>query len=330
MTGHMNPRPHAYILLVDRPNGWRSLRPSQINQQDYLRTEVSLPEVHVFRGTLVEFDPLCVPYDSDVKSINVVSLDEAGVKASVLLRELKPLENHEYELLKPLTYEQRYDLISNEKWRGILDVKIGDTVWFYHKSTAAFVAAKSRLNGNYGHVMNSSAEKDVGFVRYVGPLENDSKRLGFWIGVELFLEANKGNSNGSHHGTRYFEAQEYSSVFTKVNHLYFYDEEEDIEQVRQKIGVLRTSVDSLLTRSGPKRSKKMIWRQFEMDRLANQNSHERFLNNNHSSNSSQETYGSIVALFLHLLACIPIRRPPCALFVRLSSTIAHRDLIATN
>ena len=49
------------------------------------------------------------------------------------------------------------------------------------------MAAKSRLNGNYGHVHNSSTEKDVGFVRYVGSIENDPRRVGFWIGIELFL-----------------------------------------------------------------------------------------------------------------------------------------------
>ena len=54
------------------------------------------------------------------------------------------------------------------------------------------MAAKSRLNGNYGHVHNSSTEKDVGFVRYVGSIENDPRRVGFWIGIELFLEPHKG------------------------------------------------------------------------------------------------------------------------------------------
>ena len=56
-----------------------------------------------------------------------------------------------------------------------------------------------------------------------------SNRLaGFWIGVELFLDPNRGNCNGTWKTTKYFEANENSSVFTTANHLYFYDEEEDI------------------------------------------------------------------------------------------------------
>ena len=51
-------------------------------------------------------------------------------------------------------------------------MNVGDTVWYYRSSKAASVAAKSRLNGNYGNVTNASGEKDVGFVRYVGNLES--------------------------------------------------------------------------------------------------------------------------------------------------------------
>ena len=120
---------------------------------------------------MVEIDPLCIPYDKDTRSINVISLDEKDVKVSVLFKELQVLESQQYELLLPLTPIQRHDLISNEKWRSILEIKVGDTVWYYRSSKAASVAAKSRLNGNYGHVSNASGEKDVGFVRYVGNLE---------------------------------------------------------------------------------------------------------------------------------------------------------------
>ena len=56
-----------------------------------------------------------------------------------------------------------------------------------------------------------------------------SNRLaGFWIGVELFLDPNRVNCNGTWKTTKYFEANENSSVFTTANHLYFYDEDEDI------------------------------------------------------------------------------------------------------
>ena len=70
-----------------------------------------------------------------------------------------------------------------------------------------------------------------------------SNRLaGFWIGVELFLDPNRGNCNGTWKTTKYFEANENSSVFTTANHLYIYDEEEDIEQIRQKIGIYKATV----------------------------------------------------------------------------------------
>mgnify|MGYP001483962091 CR=1 FL=1 len=74
-----------------------------------------------------------------------------------------------------------------------------------------------------------------------------SNRLaGFWIGVELFLDPNRGNCNGTWKTTKYFEANENSSVFTTANHLYFYDEEEDIEQIRQKIGIYKATVQGQL------------------------------------------------------------------------------------
>ena len=59
-------------------------------------------------GSLVEFDPLCLPLDNDMKSINVISLDESEVKAPVLLREIRPLEEHEFELLRPLSPQVRH------------------------------------------------------------------------------------------------------------------------------------------------------------------------------------------------------------------------------
>lgn len=146
---------------------------------------------------------------------------------------------------------------------------MGDTVWYYRSTKAASVAAKSRINGNFGHVSNASNEKDVGFVRYVGPLRN---KVGFWIGVELFLEANRGNSNGTHLCQQYFEAEEGSSVFTVVNHLYMYDEDDDAEQIRQKIGIFRNSLGR------PRKSS--IMRQFEADRLNNEEKSEKLLSGN--------------------------------------------------
>ena len=59
-------------------------------------------------GSLVEFDPLCLPLDNDMKSINVISLDESEVKAPVLLREIRPLEEHEFELLRPLSPQVKH------------------------------------------------------------------------------------------------------------------------------------------------------------------------------------------------------------------------------
>ena len=172
--------------------------------------------------------------------------------------------------------QERYDLTNDEKWSKILDLQVGDTVWYYRSSKAASVAAKSRLNGNYGHVHNSSIEKDVGFVRYVGPITNETQRCGYWIGVELFLEPNKGQYNGRLGSVTYFEAPEYSSVFTKVNHLYFYDEDEDIEQIRQKIDSHVASVNDLVQApSRSSRSKKTVWKKFEMDRKSNADSHQR-------------------------------------------------------
>ena len=77
-----------------------------------------------FPGTLVEFDPLCIPMEKDTRSINVISLDEKDVKVSVLLKELEPIQSKHYELLLPLTPIQRHDLYFNEKWRSILEVKV--------------------------------------------------------------------------------------------------------------------------------------------------------------------------------------------------------------
>jgi len=282
---------HAYILKVDRENGWKAIPSEKIAQNiDYLRTNFtnfSLSNtILVPKGTLVEFDPLCTPIEKGTRSINVISLDEKDVKVSVLMKELVPIESHHYEILLPLTPIQRHDLISNEKWRSILEVNVGDTVWYYRSSKAASVAAKSRLNGNYGNVSNASGEKDVGFVRYVGNLESANNRLkGFWIGVELFLEANRGDCNGTWKTTKYFDANENSSVFTTVNHLYIYDEEEDIEQIRQKIGIYKASVDENLARNQPQNhaTKKTVWRKFEMDRQNNQENQQRVLGQNRGS-----------------------------------------------
>ena len=92
------PRPYAYILLVDQPQGYKP----NLKTEEYLRTyTAALPTVFVPKGSLVEFDPLC-PVESGMKSITVISLDETEVKAPVMLRELRPLEPQEYELLRPL------------------------------------------------------------------------------------------------------------------------------------------------------------------------------------------------------------------------------------
>lgn len=264
---------HAYLLLVDRPNGWR-IQPTKDllqNLEDYLRTDLQLPSVYVTKGTLVEYDPLCVPVDISGKSINVISLDDHHIKVSVLMKELMPIESSHYDLLLPLEPFKRFDLVCNTKWRPILDVKVGDTVWYYRSTKAASVAAKSRINGNFGHVSNACNEKDVGFVRYVGPLRN---KVGSWIGVELFLDPDRGNSNGTHASQQYFEADDSSSVFTVINHLFIYDEDEDAEQIRQKIGIKRNSI------AGGHQRKSSIMRQFELDRQNNEEQSEKILSGN--------------------------------------------------
>jgi len=205
------------------------------------------------------------------RSIIAINLDAPQIKVSVLLKELKPLEPIHYELLLPLTANQRFDLISNPLWAPILDLKVGDTVWHYKSANAASVAAKARLNGNFGHVYNASSEKNVGFVRYIGPIQEESKSpAGFWIGVELFLDPDRGNSNGK----GYFDdANDNSSVFTTINHLYAYDEARDLEQIEQKIGRLEKSVHNLdLHQPKPLRhlaKKDEVMRKFEMDRRNN-------------------------------------------------------------
>jgi hypothetical protein len=63
--------------------------------------------------------------------------------------------------------------------------------------------------------------------------------------------------------------------------LYLYDESEDIQQIRQKIGEYRSNVDKLkhLSRG---RNKKSVWKQFEMDRQNNVERQERILVNHNS------------------------------------------------
>ena len=55
---------YPYILLEDRPNGWRVVNASEVlNSTAYLQSTPSLPSTTEFvpKGTLVEFDPLCFP-----------------------------------------------------------------------------------------------------------------------------------------------------------------------------------------------------------------------------------------------------------------------------
>ena len=93
-----------------------------------------------------------------------------------------------------------------------------------------------------------------------------------------------GDHGGRLGSMTYFEAPEYSSVFTKVNHLYFYDEDEDIEQIRQKIDSHVTSINQIVKK--PK-SKKMVWKKFEMDKKANEETHERILGDQSQRNDSK-------------------------------------------
>ena len=70
-----------------------------------------------------------------------------------------------------------------------------------------------------------------------------------------------------------------------MNHLYIYDEEEDIEQIRQKIGIYKASVDENLARNQPQNhaTKKTVWRKFEMDRQNNQENQQRVLGQSKSN-----------------------------------------------
>ena len=52
---------YPYILLVDRPNGWRVSPPEELLKSDSLLSQNVNPTEFVPKGTLVEFDPLCFP-----------------------------------------------------------------------------------------------------------------------------------------------------------------------------------------------------------------------------------------------------------------------------
>ena len=71
----------------------------------------------------------------------------------------------------------------------------------------------------------------------------------------------------------------YDSIeFKTLNHLYFYDEEEDIEQIRQKIGIYRNFGSQQKLAPKPQiPTKKTVWKKFEMDRQNNQENQQRVL-----------------------------------------------------
>ena len=52
---------YPYVLLVDRPNGWRVSAPEELLKSDFLLSQNVNPTEFVPKGTLVEFDPLCFP-----------------------------------------------------------------------------------------------------------------------------------------------------------------------------------------------------------------------------------------------------------------------------
>ena len=60
-TPKMTSKIYPYLLLVDRPNGWRVSNPEELMKSDYLQSQSPLPTEFVAKGTLVEFDPLCFP-----------------------------------------------------------------------------------------------------------------------------------------------------------------------------------------------------------------------------------------------------------------------------
>ena len=60
-------------------------------------------------------------------------------------------------------------------------------------------------------------------------------------------------------------------ILPQVNHLYYYDEEGDIEQIRSKIDAHVTTVSQMVS----KPRKKTVWKKFEQDKKANEESHDR-------------------------------------------------------
>lgn len=294
-----------YLLLVDR-TGWQTFKPSELKANtEYLRLHSSLPDVAICRGTLVEVDPLCAPFDPRThNSVNVVSLDNSSFKMSVMMRELRPLQPREFDILLPMTPQDRLELLMEQGRSAILDCKVGDTVWYYRSAKVASVAAKSRSNGIYGRgqVRNGSAEKDVGFVRYVGPLERCQD--GIFFGIELFLDPNRGDCDGTYKGQTYFAAPPYSSVFTTANHLFPYNEDEDVEQVRQKIGDLKLGLEQHLSTT-----KKNSWKKFEQDRIDNMRQERVFTNRNYGDNNNATPSSYDRASYVEHLLSGGSRRP---------------------
>ena len=104
----------------------------------------------------------------------------------------------------------------------------------------------------------------------------------------MHVEAHRGEVDGRWQGVTYFEAPEYSSVFTTINHLYMYDEDEDIEQIRQKIGIIRAITDQ--QQAARTKSKKTVWRKFEQDLRSNLEREEQVLGQ-HGGGSSGSGLG---------------------------------------
>ena len=105
----------------------------------------------------------------------------------------------------------------------------------------------------------------------------------------MHVEAHRGEVDGRWQGVTYFEAPEYSSVFTTINHLYMYDEDEDIEQIRQKIGIIRAITDQQQQAAHGKNSKRTVWRKFEQDLRSNLEREEQVLGQHGGGGSSGST-----------------------------------------
>ena len=73
------------------------------------------------------------------------------------------IEEELFDRLLPLSPEERYVLMTTPSLQPVLGASVGDTVW----------------------CLDSRGQKDIGMIRYIGPIKGLGS--GFWFGVELIL-----------------------------------------------------------------------------------------------------------------------------------------------